>query len=253
MTRLVLKLGGRIAEAGAAEALTLRAAGHDVVVVHGAGPQITAEMERRGIEPSFVAGRRVTTAEVLEVVRESLAEVNAAVCAAIGPDAVPLFGDAIGLRADHVKALGLVGIDVQRPGSKRSNDRNQPGCQRLLDGRRGRWRRVADKPESLDLLGAKPDCVAEERHCIGADRSTDRGVHLREGLAHDLQNLSGRHPATGDERRLDPAPLHLGGDLRTGTVDDDDIVALSPQRERLGSSGLCDPTAQFEHEPGHVV
>jgi acetylglutamate kinase len=27
-----------------------------VVVVHGAGPQITAEMERRGIEPSFVRG-----------------------------------------------------------------------------------------------------------------------------------------------------------------------------------------------------
>ena len=109
MTRLVLKLGGRIAEADAAEALTLRAAGHDVVVVHGAGPQITAEMERRGIEPSFVAGRRVTTPEVLEVVRESLAEVNAAVCAAIGPDAVPLFGDAIGLRAEQVEALGLVG------------------------------------------------------------------------------------------------------------------------------------------------
>ena len=83
-----------------AEALALRAAGHDVVVVHGAGPQITAEMERRGIAPTFVDGRRVTTAEVLEVVRASLAEVNREVCAAIGPDAVSLFGDEIGLRAD---------------------------------------------------------------------------------------------------------------------------------------------------------
>ena len=45
----------------------------DVVVVHGAGPQITAEMERRGIAPVFVRGRRVTTPEVLEVVIESLA------------------------------------------------------------------------------------------------------------------------------------------------------------------------------------
>ena len=34
-------------------------------------------MERRGIAPTFVDGRRVTTAEVLEVVRASLAEVNA--------------------------------------------------------------------------------------------------------------------------------------------------------------------------------
>jgi acetylglutamate kinase len=109
MSRIVLKLGGRVAAAGAGEALALRDAGYDVVVVHGAGPQITAEMERRGIIPSFVDGRRVTTAEVLEVVRDSLAEVNSAVCAAIGPDAVPLFGDVIGLRAVHVETLGLVG------------------------------------------------------------------------------------------------------------------------------------------------
>ena len=109
MSRIVLKLGGRVAAEAAAEALALRDAGHDVVVVHGAGPQITAEMERRGIEPTFVDGRRVTTAEVLEVVRASLAEVNADVCAAIGPDAAPLFGDEIGLRATQVEALGLVG------------------------------------------------------------------------------------------------------------------------------------------------
>ena len=109
MSRVVLKLGGRVAAGAAAEALALRAAGHDVVIVHGAGPQITAEMERRGIVPTFVEGRRVTTAEVLEVVRASLAEVNSDVCAAIGPDAVSLFGDEIGLRAERVDALGLVG------------------------------------------------------------------------------------------------------------------------------------------------
>jgi len=109
VSRVVLKLGGRVAAAAAEEALALRAAGHDVVVVHGAGPQITAEMERRGIVPTFVDGRRVTTAEVLEVVRASLADVNREVCAAIGSDAVSLFGDEIGLRAEQVDALGLVG------------------------------------------------------------------------------------------------------------------------------------------------
>ena len=112
MSRVVLKLGGRVAAAAAGEALALRAAGHDVVVVHGAGPQITAEMERRGIEPTFVAGRRVTTVDVLNVVRASLAEVNTEVCAAIGPEAISLFGDEIGLRANQVDALGLVGHPV---------------------------------------------------------------------------------------------------------------------------------------------
>ena len=109
MSRVVLKLGGRVATEAAAMALALHAEGHDVVVVHGAGPQITSEMERRGIEASFVGGRRVTTAEVLDVVRDSLAGVNAEVCSAIGVQAVPLFGDAIGLAATQVEALGLVG------------------------------------------------------------------------------------------------------------------------------------------------
>ena len=109
MSRVVLKLGGRVAGGAAAQALALRADGQEVVVVHGAGPQITEEMERRGIEPTFVDGRRVTTAEVLNVVRASFAEVNEEVSAAIGPQALPMWGDEIGLRASHVEALGLVG------------------------------------------------------------------------------------------------------------------------------------------------
>jgi acetylglutamate kinase len=79
------------------------------VVVHGAGPQISAEMERRGLRPRFVAGRRVTTPAVLEIVRESFAEVSARVCEAIGPGALPLSGDEIGLTARQVPELGLVG------------------------------------------------------------------------------------------------------------------------------------------------
>ena len=104
---VVLKLGGRVAAGAVRTAL----AGIDgpVVVVHGAGPQITAEMERRGIEPSFVDGRRVTTPAVLEVVRESRAAVNAGLCAAIGPRALGLSGDEIGLLARQVEGLGLVG------------------------------------------------------------------------------------------------------------------------------------------------
>jgi acetylglutamate kinase len=104
---VVLKLGGRVAAASVRTALA--EAGDRTVVVHGAGPQITDELERRGIAASFVHGRRVTTPEVLEVVRASLEAVNAEVCAAIGPGAVGLSGDAIGLRATRVDALGLVG------------------------------------------------------------------------------------------------------------------------------------------------
>ena len=109
MTRVVLKLGGRVAAGAAARARELHEGGREVVVVHGAGPQITAEMERRGVPVRFVAGRRVTTAAGLDVVRESLALVNAEVCAAIGASAVSLAGDEIGLSAARIPELGLVG------------------------------------------------------------------------------------------------------------------------------------------------
>jgi len=107
---VVLKLGGGVA-ADAVRAALAEVDG-PVVIVHGAGPQITAGMELRGISPTFVAGRRVTTAEVLDVVREGLAAVNEEVCRAIGDDAVGLFGDEIGLQARRVRDLGLVGEPV---------------------------------------------------------------------------------------------------------------------------------------------
>jgi acetylglutamate kinase len=69
-------------------------------------------MTRRGLDVAFVGGRRVTTEPALEVVRESLARVNATLCAAIGALAVGLMGDEVGLRATHVPELGLVGDPV---------------------------------------------------------------------------------------------------------------------------------------------
>lgn len=112
MSRLVLKVGGAVAERGAAHVLALHREGHEVCVVHGAGPQISAELKRRGLEASFVEGRRVTHAAALEVVRESLAQVNAALCAAIGPLAVGLMGDEIGIEAVQIPELGFVGAPL---------------------------------------------------------------------------------------------------------------------------------------------
>ena len=109
MTRpVVVKCGGAVAES-AAELILELAESEPVLVVHGAGPQISAEMERRGLEVQFLGGRRVTSKEALEVVRESFVEVNAALCAAIGEPAVSFFGDEIGLRAQQVPMLGMVG------------------------------------------------------------------------------------------------------------------------------------------------
>jgi acetylglutamate kinase len=109
VTRLVIKVGGAVAKDAASCLLDFVARGDEICVVHGAGPQISLEMERAGIPVEFVGGRRVTTAAGLAIVRASLARVNTALCAAVGERAVPLFGDEIGLKAEPVPALGLVG------------------------------------------------------------------------------------------------------------------------------------------------
>jgi acetylglutamate kinase len=108
VSRIVVKVGGAVAEASG-EAVLALAAEHEVCVVHGAGPQISLEMERAGINVEFVDGRRVTSPAALELVRASFQRVNTLLCEAIGERAVPLFGDQIGLQAEAVPELGLVG------------------------------------------------------------------------------------------------------------------------------------------------
>jgi len=109
MSRLVVKVGGAVASESADRILGLREEGHEVVVVHGAGPQITEEMQRRGIPLQFVQGRRRTSRLALDVVRESLVAVNDSLCTALGDLAVPVIGDIAGVLAVPVPPLGWVG------------------------------------------------------------------------------------------------------------------------------------------------
>jgi acetylglutamate kinase len=109
VSRLVVKVGGAVAAESADRILGLREEGHEVVVIHGAGPQITLEMERRGIPVQFVHGRRRTSRLALEVVRESLVTVNAELCLALGDVAVSVIGDTAGMFAVPVPPLGWVG------------------------------------------------------------------------------------------------------------------------------------------------
>jgi acetylglutamate kinase len=109
VSRVVVKLGGRIAASSVDLALEPHEAGDEVVVVHGAGPQISAELERLGLPVRFVGGRRFTDAPTLEVVRTSLLAVGAGLACEIGPSAVHLVGDEIGLVAEPVPELGRVG------------------------------------------------------------------------------------------------------------------------------------------------
>ncbi|NJQ16579.1 acetylglutamate kinase [Streptomyces bohaiensis] len=76
---VVIKFGGNamvdddLKAAFAQDVVFLRHAGLRPVVVHGGGPQISAQLDRHGLVSEFRAGLRVTTPEAMDVVRMVLA------------------------------------------------------------------------------------------------------------------------------------------------------------------------------------
>jgi acetylglutamate kinase len=156
--RVVLKLGGRVAAGAVGQVRELAASGAEVVVVHGAGPQISAELARRGLAAEFVRGRRVTTPEALAVVRETLVAVGVEVTAALGPRAVQLVGDEIGLEARQIPELGLVGEPV-------------PGCPRAVEQATAAGRIPVVTPIAVGPLNVNADEAASALAAgLGASR-----------------------------------------------------------------------------------
>lgn len=101
----VVKLGGELAESretldGIAAALGAAvAAGRRIVVVHGGGKQTTELGERLGIGSTFVGGRRVTDAAMVDVLTMAIAgTARMAILAA--------------LRRAGVRAIGVSGVDA---------------------------------------------------------------------------------------------------------------------------------------------
>jgi acetylglutamate kinase len=101
----VLKLGGEVLKDQhaldnvAGQVSLLQSLGIRLVVVHGGGPQATALSRRMGVEPTIVAGRRVTDDQALEIAKMVYAgTLNTAVLAS--------------LRAHQVEAVGISGVDA---------------------------------------------------------------------------------------------------------------------------------------------
>jgi acetylglutamate kinase len=115
----VVKVGGA-APGAAARIAGLVASGRQVVVVHGAGPRISAACSAAGLEPRFVDGQRVTDAAVMRIVAAAIADANAALCAELGTAGVacrPML-DALTAEPWGDQRLGLVGrvTDVEQIG-----------------------------------------------------------------------------------------------------------------------------------------
>lgn len=117
---VVVKYGGNamvdedLKQAFAADMVFLRTVGVKPVVVHGGGPQISSMLERVGLKGEFLGGFRVTTPEVMEIVRMVLfGQVNRELVGLInshGPYAVGTSGEDAGL---FTAAKRLVEVEGQ--------------------------------------------------------------------------------------------------------------------------------------------
>jgi acetylglutamate kinase len=117
----VIKIGGRAQTDPALAAALLEAATSGrVIVVHGGGDDVSALQRRLGMTPRFHGGRRVTTAEDLDVVRMVLSgTANKRLVASLvsaGVRAVGLSGEDDGLLRAHATARETLG-EVGEPSS----------------------------------------------------------------------------------------------------------------------------------------
>lgn len=102
---IVIKYGGNamidegLKKAVMRDLVLMRLVGINPILVHGGGPEINDAMKRLGKEPEFVAGRRVTDAETMEIVEMVLTgKTNKSIVAH--------------LNGEGVQAVGLSGKDA---------------------------------------------------------------------------------------------------------------------------------------------
>lgn len=95
--RIVLKLGGNVVldpdqvALVAAECRALRAAGHNVILVHGGGPQIDKALTALGEPLVKLDGLRVTSAEAAGVVMRVMDEIGAQLATQLGRHGLATF------------------------------------------------------------------------------------------------------------------------------------------------------------------
>ncbi|MBW4029491.1 MAG: acetylglutamate kinase [Acidobacteria bacterium] len=129
MTRLVVKMGGHALDDLRPTSALLRAladdlgalvsSGHEVLVVHGGGPQIAELLALVGLTSEFHEGLRITSDETMDFVAMALASVNLALVSALshaglacvglnGADAGLITGRSLGAPWDRAATVATV-------------------------------------------------------------------------------------------------------------------------------------------------
>ena len=193
----------------AADMAFLRTVGIHPVVVHGGGPQISAMLDRLGLQGEFRGGFRVTTPEVMDVVRMVL-------FGQVGRELVGL------INAHGPYAVGISGEDARLFTATRRTvtvdgepDRYRPGRRRhRRESRRGTRSHCAGRIPVVSTIAPDADGVV---HNINADTAA---AALAQGIGAEklvvLTDVEGLYTNWPDRSSL------------TTHIDTDALAALLP-------------------------
>jgi len=123
----VIKVGGAVIQSDLENLVTslafLNEVGLRPIIIHGGGPKLSDELNKRKIEFSFLNGQRVTTKEVLDVAYKIFSGENTKIVSALKDqevEAIPVIGDIFLCNIDN-EELGFVG-NIEEINSKKIKD-----------------------------------------------------------------------------------------------------------------------------------
>jgi amino-acid N-acetyltransferase len=191
----VIAFGGEVLEDGEFQQLT-----HDinvlvslevrVVLVHGTRPQIEKQMREHGVEPRYVANRRVTDDKALACVKEANGIVRVEMEALLSMELAnsPMWGADIRVSSGNfvtAKPVGVVnGVDFRHTGEVRKIDAE--GIRRRLDD---------DEVVLISPLGFSP--TGDVFNCTLEDVATSTAIALQADKLIFLTETAGALDAKG--------------------------------------------------------
>jgi len=123
----VIKVGGAVIQSDLENLVSslafLNEVGLRPIIVHGGGPKLSEELNKRKIEFSFLNGQRITTKKVLDVAYEIFSGENKKIVSALNDqhvNAIPVIGDIFSCNIEN-KDLGYVG-EIKETNSNKIKD-----------------------------------------------------------------------------------------------------------------------------------
>lgn len=213
---VVIKFGGELVEQEnvlrnlVRQAITLTNFGARVVLVHGGGKQIDSELEKEGIVPKKIDGRRDTDLPTLEVTHRCLNDLNRKIVNMFHEEAARLGAD--------VTALGLGGNDMRLITAEPFKAGSDTRTGRIVSVNGEEIARLAGKN---NVVIFHPICAGNDGLCLNVN-ADDVAAGIAESMKADRLILCSNIPGVLDKDKKKISEIST--DQVQALIDDETIT-----------------------------